>query len=196
MESFMAILYMFPKLTGPSFVSSMRLVCVGAVRMVFILFGLLLSSCALDQNSQLGDVLGTAVKQSPTASRSVSTGTKSGTELLPNEFRMPADVVAAPSGTVVDPRQSFVLGLDTPTNGYILMRSKQSAGAVVNYYRDKMIAAGWEPLAVTQGLKNFVAFHRKSNSNSRIAAFVVTQLQGHPTYKSDIELFVALAESN
>jgi hypothetical protein len=118
--------------------------------------------------------------------------------LLPDEFRIPSSIVL-PSNTVVITDQSSVSGVAEPTTGFVVMRSKNSPNALVNFYRDKMPRDGWEPAGISQGQKFYVSFIRKEpTGGTRVASIRIVPISntlsfGGADFNSEMELFVSEA---
>lgn len=118
--------------------------------------------------------------------------------LLPDEFRIPSAIVV-PANTVVETSQSSVSGVAEPTTGFVVMRSKNSPNALLNFYRDNMPRDGWEPAGISQGQKFYISFMRKEPTGGTRVASVrivpITSALGFVSndFGSEIELFVGEA---
>ncbi len=118
--------------------------------------------------------------------------------MLPDEFRIPSSIEVPPN-TIVITEQSSVSGVSEPTTGFVVMRSKNSPLAILNYFRDNMSRDGWEPAGISQGHKYYISFIRKEPTGGtrvasvRIVPFANSLGFGGGGYSSEMELFVSEA---
>ncbi|WP_445680451.1 hypothetical protein [Radicibacter daui] len=119
-------------------------------------------------------------------------------EALPDEFRIPSGIPVPPN-TVVLPSESSVSGVTEPTSGFVVMRSKNSPNALLNFYRDSMPRDGWQPSGISQGKRNYISFiRREPNGATRVSSIRIEPIERGisnlgSAYASEIELFVSEA---
>lgn len=141
----------------------------------------------------------TASSSSPMSNASGSNG-GNGQELeaLPDEFRIPSGIPVPPN-TVVLPSESSVSGVTEPTSGFVVMRSKNTPNALLNFYRDTMPRDGWQPSGISQGKRNYISFiRREPNGATRVSSIRIEPIERGisnlgSSYSSEIELFVSEA---
>jgi hypothetical protein len=117
---------------------------------------------------------------------------------LPDEFRIPSGIPVPPN-TVVLTSESSVSGVSEPTSGFVVMRSKNTPNALLNFYRDSMPRDGWQPSGISQGKRNYISFiRREQNGATRVSSIRIEPVdRGFANlgsgYTSEVELFVSEA---